>query len=141
MGGPANTTYSENTGVLAATGNYNPVSLVIAACFAIIMSFIGKFSEFLASIPGPVIGGMSIILFGMIAAVGLRTLITNKVDFTKPRNLLIVSIMLVVGIGGATIPINPDAGFFLQGYGLTAIVGIILNKLLPENIRKKKEEA
>ncbi|MDD5017933.1 MAG: uracil-xanthine permease family protein [Eubacteriales bacterium] len=137
VGGPANTTYSENTGVLAATGNYNPVSLAIAACFAIIMSFIGKFSAFLSSIPSPVIGGMSIVLFGMIAAVGLRTLVTNKVDFGNTRNLLIVSIMLVIGIGGATIPINPDAGFFLQGYGLTAVIGIILNKILPEEIGKK----
>ena len=139
IGGPANTTYSENTGVLAATGNYNPVSLVIAAGFAILMSFVGKFSAFLSSIPGPVIGGMSIVLFGMIATVGLKTLTTNKVDFSNSRNLLIVSIMLVVGIGGATIPINPDAGFFLGGYGLTALIGIVLNKVLPENFSKKKE--
>ena len=136
VGGPANTTYSENTGVLAATGNYNPVAIVIAACFAIVMSFIGKFSAFLSSIPGPVIGGMSIVLFGMIAAVGLKTLTTNKVDFSKSRNLLIVSIMLVVGIGGATIPINADAGFFLGGYGLTAVIGIVLNKILPEKFSK-----
>lgn len=140
LGGPANTTYSENTGVLAATGNYNPVSLVIAAGLAIVMSFIGKFSAFLNSIPGPVIGGMSIILFGMIASVGLRTLVSNNVDFGKTRNLLIVSIMLVVGIGGATIPINPDSGLFLQGYGLTAVIGIILNKIIPENFGGKKEK-
>jgi uracil permease len=141
VGGPANTTYSENTGVLAATGNYNPVALVIAAGLAVVMSFIGKFSAFLSSIPSSVIGGMSIILFGMIAAVGLRTLISNQVDFNNSRNLLIVSIMLVVGIGGATVPINQEAGFFLQGYGLTAVIGIILNKVLPEDFgnRKKKE--
>ncbi len=138
LGGPPNTTYSENTGVLAATGNYNPVSLAIAAGFAIIMSFIGKFAGFLESIPGPVIGGMSIVLFGMIAAVGLRTLVTNQVDFSNSRNLLIVSIMLVVGIGGAAVPINPDSGFFLQGYGLTAVIGIILNKVLPEKFGEKK---
>lgn len=140
FGGPPNTTYSENTGVLAATGNYNPVALVIAAGFAIIMSFIGKFSAFLNSIPDPVIGGMSIVLFGMIASVGLRTLVDSRVDFGNSRNLLIVSVMLVLGIGGAAVPINPDAGFFLQGYGLTAIVGIILNKVLPEEFGKKKEK-
>ena len=84
VGGPANTTYSENTGVLAATGNYNPVSLVIAACFALAMSFIGKFGGLISSIPGPVLGGVSIILFGMIASVGLRTLVENQSGFQKP---------------------------------------------------------
>lgn len=138
IGGPANTTYSENTGVLAATGNYNPLALVLAACFAVVMSFVGKFSAFLSTIPASVIGGMSIVLFGMIASVGLRTLVTNNVDFGNTRNMLIVSIMLVIGIGGATVPVNPDAGFFLQGYGLSAVIGIILNKILPENIGRNK---
>ena len=99
VGGPANTTYSENTGVLAATKNYNPLTLEIAACFAILISFLGKFAALITSMPGPVIGGVSIVLYGMIAAVGLRTLVENQVDFTKTRNLLIAAVMLVLGLG------------------------------------------
>ena len=99
VGGPANTTYSENTGVLAATKNYNPLTLEIAACFAILISFLGKFAALITSMPGPVIGGVSIVLYGMISAVGLRTLVENQVDFTKTRNLLIAAVMLVLGLG------------------------------------------
>ena len=134
VGGPANTTYSENTGVLAATGNYNPLSLVVAACFAVVMSFIGKFGGLISSIPGPVLGGVSIILFGMIASVGLRTLVENKVDFKNPRNMMIAAVMLVPAIGGAVIPISATSGMQLTGYALAAIVGIILNKVLPEKL-------
>ncbi|MDO5844656.1 MAG: uracil-xanthine permease family protein [Methanocorpusculum sp.] len=144
LGGPANTTYSENTGVLAATRNYNPVTLLIAAIFAIIISFVGYVSGFINSIPSAVIGGMCIILFGMIASVGLRNLVENKVDFKNQRNVFIAAIMLVVAIGGMTIPINADAGMFLQGYALAAVIGIVLNKILPERLGKvpedKKEE-
>ena len=132
VGGPANTTYSENTGVLAATKNYNPVTLEIAACLAIVMSFIGKFSGFLKSIPGPVMGGVSVILFGMITAVGLRTLVENQVDFKNSRNMIIVGIMLVMALGGAALPITAEAS--LSGYALAALVGIILNKVLPEDL-------
>lgn len=132
IGGPANTTYSENTGVLAATRNYNPLTLEIAACFAILMSFIGKFSGFLQTIPGPVMGGVSVILFGMITAVGLRTLVESHVDFKKTRNLLIVGIMMVMALGGAVIPITAEAS--LAGYALAALIGIVLNKVLPENL-------
>ncbi len=139
VGGPANTTYSENTGVLAATGNYNPVSLVIAACFALAMSFVGKFGGLIQSIPGPVLGGVSIVLFGMIASVGLRTLVENKVDFKNPRNMLIAAVMLIPAIGGATIPISATSGMVLTGYALAAVVGIILNKVLPENMGKTEK--
>ncbi len=139
VGGPANTTYSENTGVLAATGNYNPVSLVIAACFALAMSFIGKFGGLIQSIPGPVLGGVSIILFGMITSVGLRTLVENKVDFKNPRNMIIAAVMLVPAIGGATIPISQTSGMVLTGYALAAVVGIVLNKALPENLGKAEK--
>lgn len=132
VGGPANTTYSENTGVLAATKNYNPLTLEIAACFAIVMSFIGKFSGFLQSIPGPVMGGVSVILFGMITAVGLRTLVENQVDFKKSRNMIIAGIMLVMALGGAVIPITAEAT--ISGYALAALIGIVLNKVLPENL-------
>jgi len=132
VGGPANTTYSENTGVLAATKNYNPVTLRIAACLAILMSFIGKFSGFLETIPGPVMGGVSVILFGMITSVGLRTLVESQVDFKKSRNMIICGIMLVMALGGAVLPITSEAT--LSGYALAALIGIILNKVLPEDL-------
>ena len=134
MGGPAATTYSENTGVLAATKNYNPATLRVAATFAIFISFFGKVSGILSTIPGPVLGGVSIILFGMIASVGLRMLIENNVDFTKSRNLVITAVMLVLGLGvGSGIKI---AGVVLSGTAIAAVMGVILNKILP----KEKEE-
>jgi len=128
VGGPANTTYSENTGVLAATKNYNPLTLEIA----ILISFLGKFAALITSMPGPVIGGVSIVLYGMIAAVGLRTLVENQVDFTKTRNLLIAAVMLVLGLGAdKAITIG---GVAISGVALAAVLGIILNKILPEKI-------
>lgn len=134
VGGPANTTYSENTGVLAATKNYNPVTLEIAACIAIVLAFFGKFSALITAMPGPVLGGVSVVLYGMIAAVGLRTLVENKVDFTKSRNLLIAAVMLVLGLGanGAIV----IGGVSISGVALAAVLGIILNKVLPESIEK-----
>lgn len=134
MGGPAATTYSENTGVLAATKNYNPATLRVAATFAIILSFFGKVSGLLATIPTPVLGGISIILFGMIASVGLRMLVENQVDFTKSRNLVIASVMLVLGLGlqsGIQI-----AGISFSGTAVAAIMGVILNKLLPKESKE-----
>lgn len=136
VGGPANTTYSENTGVLAATKNYNPRTLEIAAVFAIIISFIGYISGFISSIPNAVLGGMCIVLFGMIASVGLRTLVENKVDFRNQRNVLIVGIMLILSIGGLAIPILPESELYLSGYALAAVIGIILNLILPERLGK-----
>lgn len=135
VGGPANTTYSENTGVLAATKNYNPVTLEIAACIAIVLAFFGKFSALITAMPGPVLGGVSVVLYGMIAAVGLRTLVENKVDFTKSRNLLIAAVMLVLGLGanGAIV----IGGVSISGVALAAVLGIILNKVLPESIEKE----
>ena len=134
IGGPANTTYSENTGVLAATKNYNPATLRLAAVFAIIIAFCGKISAFLQTLPSAVMGGVSIILFGMIAAVGLRTLVENQVDFKSSRNLMIIAIMLVLGLGGAAIHISlGDSGAIeFSGSALAAIVGIVLNKVIPE---------
>lgn len=136
VGGPANTTYSENTGVLAATGNYNPITLEIAACFAIIVAFIGKFSGILTTLPSPVIGGVSIICFGMIASVGLRTIVNGQVDLGNSRNMLIVSIMLVMGLGGAVFQITESLSF--SGVALAAIIGIILNLILPEKFTVEK---
>lgn len=136
IGGPANTTYGENTGVLAITKNYNPAVIRVAAVYAIVLSFIGHFGAFLKTIPMPIVGGMSIVLFGMISAIGIRTMAEAKVDFSSSRNLLILSIVLVVGIG-VTIPINES--FTVSGIALAAVVGIILNAVLPERFDVVKE--
>ncbi|WP_138295841.1 MULTISPECIES: uracil-xanthine permease family protein [unclassified Clostridium] len=137
IGGPANTTYSENTGVLAATQNYNPATLRLAAVFAIVLSLVGKFGGFLQTLPSPVMGGISIILFGMIASVGLRTLVENQVDFKNSRNLMIVAVMLVMGLGGAAFQISDQIS--ISGVALSAIIGIVLNKALPERIDKAEK--
>ncbi len=133
LGGPANTTYGENTGVLAVTKNYNPATLRIAAVFAIIISFFGVFTTFLGSIPGAVMGGVSILLFGMIATIGLRTLAEAKLDFSHSRNLIIVSLMLVIGLGLSG-GIQFSESFTLSNIFLSALAGIILNAVLPKNI-------
>lgn len=133
LGGPANTTYSENTGVLAVTKNYNPTTLRIAAVFAMLMSFLGVFQTFLSSIPGPVMGGISIILFGMISAVGMRTLVEAQLDFTHSRNLMIVAVMLVSGLGLSG-GIQITESFTISNIAICAILGVILNKVLPEKM-------
>jgi len=130
LGGPANTTYSENTGVLALTRVWKPEVMRVAAVVAICLSFVQKLGAAIRTIPAPVIGGISIVLFGMIASVGVRTVVENKIDFTQPRNLFISSVILVVGIGGAVI--NFGGGLQIGGMGLAAILGIILNKVLPK---------
>ncbi|HCJ57099.1 uracil-xanthine permease family protein [Lutispora sp.] len=130
LGGPANTTYSENTGVLALTKVFDPWVMRIAACFAIVLSMIPKLGAIISTIPGPVIGGISIVLFGMIASIGVRTVVENKVDFSLNRNLMIGAVILVLGIGGAVFDFKI---FQLAGMALGAIVGIILNKILPED--------
>lgn len=129
FGGPANTTYSENTAVLAATGNYNPGSLRVAALIAIGASFFGKAIGVIETVPNAVLGGACIVLYGMISSVGLRTLVENKVDFTVNRNLCIAAVMLVLAMGGAVIG---GPAFSFSGIGLGIIVGIILNLVLPE---------
>lgn len=131
LGGPANTTYGENTGVLAVTKVYDPAILRIAACYAIALSFIGKFGVILQTIPTPVMGGISVILFGMIASVGMRTLIEYKVDFSISRNLIIASLILVLGIGINNIAIWRTVS--LSGLAIAALVGVALNKFFPEN--------
>ncbi len=129
LGGPANTTYSENTAVLAATGNYNPTSLRMAAVFAIIASFLGKVVGVVETVPTCVLGGACIVLYGMISSVGLRTLVENQVDFKQNRNLCLAAVMLVLAIGGAVVGTE---SFSLSGIGLGIIAGIILNLLMPE---------
>lgn len=133
IGAPANTTYSENTGVLALTRVWEPSIMRIAAVGAIIIAFIGKIGAVINTIPVAVVGGISIILFGMIAAIGVRTVVENQVDFTASRNLIIASVILVLGIGGAvfSIPLGGDAKIEFAGMALAAIFGIILNKILP----------
>lgn len=137
FGGPANTTYSENTGVLALTRVWKPEVMRVAAVLAILLAFIGKLGAAIRTIPEPVIGGISIVLFGMIAAIGVRTVVENQVDMKQSRNLLIASVMLVIGIGGAMIRVWGNLQF--GGIGLAAIIGIILNQLLPREAGKGQE--
>ncbi|SKA02547.1 uracil-xanthine permease family protein [Selenihalanaerobacter shriftii] len=139
LGGPPNTTYGENIGVLAITKVHNPVVIEFAAVFVLGMSFIQKVGALIRTIPPAVMGGIVILLFGMIAAIGLRTLIENQVDLSNNRNLVIVSTILVIGISGLAFNI-PGLDVELAGMGLAAIVGIILNILLPESIQSNPQE-
>jgi uracil permease len=127
IGGPANTTYSENTGAVALTGNYNPIIMRIAAIFAIGLSLIPKFTAAIGTIPTPVIGGISILLFGMISSIGIKNMVDGRVNLTDPKMLIIVAVMLVLGLGGAEFTAG---NFALSGLGLAAIVGIVLNAIL-----------
>ena len=128
FGGPPNTTYAEVTGAVMLTKNYNPKIMTWAAIFAIVLAFIGKFGAGLLSIPVPVMGGILCLLFGSIAVVGLSTLIRHQVDLSEARNLIIVSVTLVFGIGGMAIGYGE---FSLSGISLCAIVALILNLVLP----------
>lgn len=128
FGGPPNTTYAEVTGAVMLTKNYNPKIMTWAACFAIALAFVGKFGTALQSIPVPVMGGILCLLFGSIAVVGLNTLIRHQVDLTEARNLIIVSITLVFGIGGMMIG---NSEFALSGISLAAISALVLNLVLP----------
>ena len=130
FGGPANTTYGENTGVLALSRVFNPVVVRIAACFAILLSFCPKFAAVISTIPGPIVGGISFVLYGMISAVGIRNLVENKVDFSKSRNLIIAAVILVTALGGVTLPIG-NTGASLTPLALASLAGIILNAIFP----------
>lgn len=130
LGGPANTTYGENTGVLAVTKNYDPSIIRIAAFFAILLGIFGKVGAVITSIPGPVIGGISIVLYGMISSVGVRILVNERLNFGNSRNLMIAAIVLVLGIGCDSIPVTGTVT--ISGLALAAVVGIVLAFLLPE---------
>lgn len=135
FGGPANTTYGENTGVLALTRIYDPRVMQIAACFAIVLSFVPVLSEGIRTIPVAIIGGVSMILYGMISAIGVRNVVENQVDFTKSRNLIIAAAILVSalgfnGIGGLNFPVA-GIQINLSGLSIAAILGIVLNVILP----------
>ena len=128
FGGPPNTTYAEVTGAVMLTKNYNPKVMTWAACFAIGLAFVGKFGTALQSIPVPVMGGILCLLFGSIAVVGLNTLIRHQVDLSEARNLIIVSVTLVFGIGGM---VMGNSDFALSGISLCAISALVLNLVLP----------
>jgi len=136
IGGPANTTYSENTGAVALTGVYNPVVMRIAALFAILLSLVPKFTALIGTIPGPVIGGISILLFGMISSIGIKNMVDAKVNLSNPKLLIISASMLVLGLGGATFQLGKVN---LSGLGLAAIFGVVLNLILrPKDITKEE---
>ncbi|WP_457574106.1 uracil-xanthine permease family protein [Desulfolithobacter sp.] len=128
LGGPPNTTYSEVTGAVTLTRAFNPAVMTWAALAAIVLSFSGTLGALLASIPTPVMGGIMTLLFGTIATIGMNTLVREGTDLAKPRNLVIVSLILVFGIGDMALGY---AGFMVKGIGLSAIVGVLLNLLLP----------
>ena len=137
FGGPANTTYGENTGVLALSRVYDPRVIRLAAFYAIILSFSPKFDALVNSIPAAIVGGVSFILYGMISAVGVRNIVENKVDLTKSRNLIIAAVMFVSGlgfsaVGGITFMVG-DAAITLTGLAIAALAGVILNAVLPGN--------
>lgn len=129
LGGPPNTTYSEVSGAVALTKAFNPAIMTWAAICAILLSFIGKIGAFLATIPVPVMGGIMILLFGMITVVGINTLVKSGKDLTTPRNLIIVAVILVSGIGGMKFGVG---GFSIEKIGLAGILGLLLNLILPQ---------
>ena len=131
FGGPPNTTYSEVTGAVTVTKAYNPAIMTWAAICAILLAFVGKLGAILATIPVPVMGGIMLLLFGIIATLGMSTLSKANVDFSCPRNMAIVSMILVFSIGGMTFNFG---GVPFAGIGLGAIVGVVLNLVLPKAI-------
>uniref|UniRef100_UPI000585BD33 solute carrier family 23 protein n=1 Tax=Caldicellulosiruptor sp. F32 TaxID=1214564 RepID=UPI000585BD33 len=137
FGGPPNTTYGENIGVMAITKVYSTWVILWAAIIAILLSFVQKLGALIQVIPAPVIGGISILLFGVIASSGLRMMIENKVDLSQTRNLVIASVILIIGVGGTKLKIF---NIEFEGMALATFVGIILNLLLPEAKTVSKDE-
>ena len=136
FGGPANTTYGENTGVLVLTKVYDPKVMQIAACVAILLSFFPFIGAAIRTIPAAIIGGISFVLYGMISAIGVRNVVENHVDFTKSRNLIIAAVILVCALGfssGLSFQITEDFTLSLSGLAIAAIAGIVLNAILPGN--------
>ena len=133
MGGPANTTYGENTGVLELSKVHDPKVVRIAAMYAIVLSFSPKIAAVIGALPTAIIGGISFILYGMISAIGVRNVVENKVDFTKSRNLIIAAVILVSGLGfseGITFKIA-GTSITLTALAIAALLGIIMNAILP----------
>ena len=136
VGGPPVTSYGENIGVLAITRVHSVFVIGGAAVFAVTLGFVEKLSALILSIPGPVISGISFVLFGVIAASGLKILIDNKINFDKKKNLLIASVILVIGIGGLVFKVGT---FELSSMALATVLGIVLNLILPENARSEEQ--
>ena len=137
LGGPANTTYGENTGVLALSKIYDPLVIRIAAVLAIILSFSPKFEAVINTIPTGIIGGISFVLYGMISAIGVRNVVENRVDFTNSRNLIVAAVILVCAlgfnsVGGVSFAVA-GVTINLSGLAVAAIAGILLNAILPGN--------
>ena len=135
IGGPANTTYGENTGVLELSHVYDPKVIRLAAIYAVVLSMIPKMAEIIGSMPSAIVGGVSFILYGMISAIGVRNIVENKVDFTKSRNLIIAAVILVCGLGfsgGLTFHVL-GTDVTLTSLAIAAIAGILLNAILPGN--------
>jgi len=137
LGGPPNTTYSEVTGAVTLTRAFNPAIMTWAAVAAILLSFSGTLGALLATVPTPVMGGIMTLLFGTIATIGMNTLVRDKTDLTQPRNMVIVSLILVFGIGDMALG---TAGFTVKGIGLSAIAGVLLNVFLPGKEPERKPE-
>lgn len=137
LGGPPNTTYGENIGVLAITRVFSVFVIGGAAVIAITFGFIGKIAALISTVPSAVMGGVSILLFGIIASSGLRMLIDNKVDFNIKRNLIIAAVITVIGIGGAFIKID---SFQIPAMAMAAIIGVVLNLVLPQDEQEKTEQ-
>lgn len=139
LGGPANTTYGENTSVVGMTKVASVWVIGLAAIIAIILGFLGKFTALVSTIPACVLGGVSLLLYGFIAVNGLKVLIQNQIDFEKSKNVIVASTMLVLGLGGAAISFaSGDFSITISGMSLAAIVGILINLLMPEE-REEKE--
>ncbi|NLW56079.1 MAG: uracil permease [Firmicutes bacterium] len=143
FGGPPNTTYGENVGVMAITRVYSVWVIGGAAVIAIILSFFTKFGALIQTIPVPVMGGISMMLFGIIASSGIRTLVESGIDYNDKRNLIISSVILVIGIGGGRIffPLTEQLSFNLEGIALAALIGIILNLVLPFSIDQAQDSS
>lgn len=137
VGGPPVTSYGENIGVLAITRVHSVYVLAGAAMFAVFFSFVGKLSALIESIPGPVIGGISFLLFGVIASSGLRVMIEDQIDFNKKRNLMISSVILVIGIGNAYLKLGQ---YQFSGLAVAAVLGIILNLILPDEAASERKQ-
>lgn len=141
LGGPANTTYGENTSVVGMTKVASVWVIGLAAIIAICLAFLGKFTALISTIPNPVLGGVSLLLYGFISVNGLKVLIENHIDFGKAKNIVVASTMLVLGLGGAAISIvSGDLSVTISGMSLAAIVGILLNLLLPDEKENKPEK-
>lgn len=139
IGGPANTTYGENTSVVGMTKVASVWVIGLAAIFAICLGFLGKFTALVSTIPNAVLGGVSLLLYGFISVNGLKVLIKNQVDFERTKNVIVASAMLVLGLGGAAISIvSGDLSVTISGMSLAAIVGILINLLLPEEKEEKR---